>query len=303
MKIQKYSNFKNCLLSLYEGSKTAPALYIKERKLSDAKKMQNIALAHNAREYAAHAGKVVCLIEHDIQESTPPTPPEKTGRGHKVVVRDNGIKPQTIRDMRRAYKDKTAEEVAEKADEVIKKGEIPTRSMFLGTNPRLAGFGGTDEWYTPPYIVEAARKAMGGIDCDPASCKEAQKWIKAKKYYHKDNNGLANPWEGRVFLNPPFVIKEINSWINRVCTDQNVLQACVVVNNNTETEWGQQLLERADYICFHKGRVKFVNQKGEVHRSGVQGSMIAGIGVNSKFIEFFSPMGRILQHEPEWGGE
>ncbi len=59
------------------------------------------------------------------------------------------------------------------------------------------------EHYTPSAIVEAARKVMGGIDLDPASCEKANEVVKAAAYCTRENNGLLHPWWGKVFLNPP----------------------------------------------------------------------------------------------------
>ena len=61
----------------------------------------------------------------------------------------------------------------------------------------------TAEWYSPQYIVEASRHAMGSIDLDPASCIEANEIVKAPFIYTKEYSGLANVWTGNVFLNPP----------------------------------------------------------------------------------------------------
>ena len=38
--------------------------------------------------------------------------------------------------------------------------------------------------------IELARKTMGSIDLDPASNSEAQRIVKAKKYYDIEINGL-----------------------------------------------------------------------------------------------------------------
>ena len=63
------------------------------------------------------------------------------------------------------------------------------------------------EHFTPADVVEAARGVMGGIDLDPASCKLANELIKAEVWYGPGSefgeDGLAEPWAGRVFLNPP----------------------------------------------------------------------------------------------------
>lgn len=63
------------------------------------------------------------------------------------------------------------------------------------------------EHYTPVEIVEAARTVLGGIDLDPASCPMAQEVVRAEAWYGPGSpfgeDGLAEPWLGRVFLNPP----------------------------------------------------------------------------------------------------
>ena len=60
------------------------------------------------------------------------------------------------------------------------------------------------EHYGPEGIGPAAAFAMGGaIDLDPASCALANTLIGARQFYTKEQNGLALPWFGRVYLNPP----------------------------------------------------------------------------------------------------
>lgn len=61
----------------------------------------------------------------------------------------------------------------------------------------------SEEW----PVVSAVREVLGSIDCDPASCVQAQEVIKADIWYGPGSpageDGLTEPWGGRVYLNPP----------------------------------------------------------------------------------------------------
>jgi hypothetical protein len=61
----------------------------------------------------------------------------------------------------------------------------------------------SNEHYTPSNIVEAARTLMLDIDLDPASCAKANETVMAVHWIGLPHDGLAAPWAGRVFLNPP----------------------------------------------------------------------------------------------------
>lgn len=83
--------------------------------------------------------------------------------------------------------------------------------MATKRKPNAMHSAETVEHYTPVPIVEAARFTLGGvIDLDPASCEVANRTVKARRIFTKEDNGLALPWafagfggNTAVFCNPP----------------------------------------------------------------------------------------------------
>ena len=155
--------------------------------------------------------------------------------------------------------------------------------------PHVAHNSGETEWYTPAEIIEAARAVMGGIDLDPASCANANATVKATTWWSTEDDGLKQVWQGRVWLNPPYVAKLIDAFINKLCAS-DIEQAIVLTNNATDTQWASSLLGMGNCFCFPTGRVRFLGLNDKE-----QGQMIVGVDVDpSKFTEHFAPFGPIL---------
>lgn len=171
----------------------------------------------------------------------------------------------------------------------------------------LAGAGhvsaatGENEWYTPSKFIEAARQAMRTIDLDPASCEEANKIVKAKRFYCIADDGLSKRWKGNVWLNPPYSKDLCFKFITKLIEEhqQNrVLQAVVLVNNATETGWGQALLKVSAVVCLPAGRISFVSKNGKPGNSPLQGQMFCYLGDNAdSFIDAFSSVGVCLHSQ------
>ena len=60
------------------------------------------------------------------------------------------------------------------------------------------------EHYTLQSILDAVIACMGAIDLDPASNSHEIPNVPAARHYTAQDNGLVQPWVGRVFLDPPF---------------------------------------------------------------------------------------------------
>jgi phage N-6-adenine-methyltransferase len=121
-------------------------------------------------------------------------------------------------------------------------------------------FSGDNEWYTPAKYIEAARKVMGGIDLDPASNAVAQEIVRAGRYFTKDDDGLAQEWHGRVWLNPPYSRDLIRRFISKLVAEAragNVTEAVLLVNNHSDTAWFHEAAGSCSAFCSTRGRVKF----------------------------------------------
>ena len=57
----------------------------------------------------------------------------------------------------------------------------------------------SDGGVTPPDILTA----LGPFALDPCAAPDPRPWDTATVHYTLPQNGLALPWTGRVFLNPP----------------------------------------------------------------------------------------------------
>jgi len=164
----------------------------------------------------------------------------------------------------------------------------------------VANNSGENEWYTPPAFTAAAREVMGEIDLDPASCETANASVQAAQIYTASDNGLEQPWSGRVWMNPPYAQPLIAEFCNALIKHiacQTVTQACVLVNNGTETAWGQQLIANASAVCFPKSRIRFVDKEGKPSGAPLQGQMICYFGASvDEFSWEFSKFGVVLRN-------
>ena len=69
------------------------------------------------------------------------------------------------------------------------------------------------EHYTPTYILERVAAVLHGIDLDP--CADPAKTVPASTHYTAHENGLMQPWEGTVYMNPPYG-RQIVQWVERL---------------------------------------------------------------------------------------
>lgn len=177
--------------------------------------------------------------------------------------------------------------------------------------PALEPQGKNNEWYTPARYIEAARRVMGGIDLDPASCEMANRTVKATRYYTQRENGLAQEWYGRVWLNPPFgrlnAAKNsvggstggksiMTMFINKLIWSYRlgeISQAVLLTMPKVDTVWFRYLWDYT--ICFTDHRVLF-DRPGRIKDAQMFGTIFVYLGPSEQaFIDEFSQFGTIAK--------
>jgi ParB family chromosome partitioning protein len=164
--------------------------------------------------------------------------------------------------------------------------------------PHVAHNSGQNEWYTPGPWIEAARATMGGIDCDPASSAIANERVRATAIWTAEDDGRERVWGERVWMNPPYAQPLVADFCEALAVRferGEVKQACVLVNNGTETAWFHRLLSVASAVCFPRTRVRFLAPSGEPSGSPLQGQACVYLGSNrAAFTKHFSAFGVVL---------
>ena len=161
----------------------------------------------------------------------------------------------------------------------------------------------TDDWHTPPAIIEAVRELFDGrIDLDPCSNSRTAPNVPARTLYTKEDDGLSHAWFGRVYMNPPYG-KGIGPWIEKVREEHEtgrVTAAVVLVKAATDTRWFRLLSERYPR-CEVAGRLKFSGCKAPAPFPSVL--FYLGDEVQ-RFAEVFARFGVIVAPWPAvWGAE
>lgn len=137
--------------------------------------------------------------------------------------------------------------------------------MTLGSHQKTVGDSQT--WITPRWIIEA----LGPFDLDPCAA-DPTPWHCATLGFIRD--GLSRPWEGRVWLNPPFDRYEVGTWMERMGDHGN---GTALLHARTEAEWFEPVWHKAKAILFLADRLHFYYPDGQraAANSGAPACLIA----------------------------
>lgn len=164
----------------------------------------------------------------------------------------------------------------------------------------------SQDWYTPPEIIEMVRVVLGVIDLDPASDQYPQSYIKAGSWWSRLTDSicptLQRPWEFySVFLNPPYGKGGDGSnqaaWSRKMAQEyesQHFQQGILLINSTHGYRWYEEIWTRYP-VCLARERIRFIKPNGTRGGQAKRGQTFVYFGTDAtKFVEVFSTIGRVI---------
>jgi len=125
--------------------------------------------------------------------------------------------------------------------------------VTIAIQPRLFGAEQTeltsDDYYTPSWVFER----MGlHFDLDVCAPPGGIPWIPADRYFTQEDDGLAQEWHGRAWMNPPY--SNVTPWVERLIEHGNGV--CLLPT--AKSRWFNTVWDAADGVVVG-------DQGGEMH--------------------------------------
>lgn len=131
----------------------------------------------------------------------------------------------------------------------------------------------SDHWSTPPKLVTAMESEFGRFDLDPCCRPET---AKAEKFYTQVDDGLSNPWNGKIWLNPPY--SNPAPWLKKAIQETESGRASIVVAllpSCTDTNWFHAYVLGRSEVRYMRGRITFCDWNGKPSGRSRFASMLA----------------------------
>jgi hypothetical protein len=112
----------------------------------------------------------------------------------------------------------------------------------------------SDEWYTP----ESLFNQLGlHFDLDVASPIDNKSHVPANRKYTMSDDGLSQPWEGRVWMNPPY--SKPSPWVSKWLEHGNGLALLPMA----KSKWFDALIETNAVFVILPSNFYFVSPEGK----------------------------------------
>ena len=151
-----------------------------------------------------------------------------------------------------------------------------------------------------PTSWKRAGRRWKWIDLDPASNERANGVVRAKRFFGVEEDGLAQPWAGRVFLNPPYSRHRRQGGVPRETGRRGRggprhRRRAWCSPMTSRRRGSSRLRPLYSAICLFRGRVQFYKLKpGDGHDPAL-GTSVVYIGpAVERFAGSFSPLGDVV---------
>lgn len=129
--------------------------------------------------------------------------------------------------------------------------------------------GTSDDYYTPPFIFEGLGLRYAMDVCSPPG---GSPWIPADRFLSIVEDGLETPWEGRVWMNPPY--SKPTPWVVKWIKHNNGIGLVPM----SKAAWFNVLWERPDVAFISLiNTLKFMTPNGEA-KGIFMPTVLIGIG-------------------------
>lgn len=152
--------------------------------------------------------------------------------------------------------------------------------------------GASDDWYTPLALLNAIGETYDLDPCSPG----AGHWVPARQIYTIEDDGLVLPWDGFIFMNPPFGGRNGHvPWLKRFLEHANGI---AIVRAYTSSAWFHNYAVKVDAMCFPRGKTKFVRPDGSIGKCPGHGIVLLGMGTRAVAALERSRLGLFLARSP-----
>ena len=128
----------------------------------------------------------------------------------------------------------------------------------------------SDVWLTPPEIIQD----LGPFNLDPCAAPEPRPWPTAARHYVEADDGLYQPWDGFIWLNPPYG-PETWRWLSRLAGHAD--GGIALTFARTETVGFQDHgFRKATGMLFLRGRLAFCTPDGRSGQRAPAPSVLIG---------------------------
>lgn len=124
----------------------------------------------------------------------------------------------------------------------------------MSTYMQVATSSASDNWPTDPAVFARLNEEFGPFELDVCASDENHK---CPKYYTAEDDGLKQPWTGRVWMNPPYG-RTIGQWMRKGAQAgaEGATVACLVPAK-VDTAWWREACASASLVRIFPGRLRF----------------------------------------------